>query len=62
MILERFNEQGINWPVKESFIRNIFKEFHPSNIQVILARFKGEPISGLIFFKHNNALVTGLAV
>ena len=57
MVLERFREQDINWPVKESFIRAIFKEFHPENIQVVLAKFNGEPVSGLIFFKYSNTLV-----
>ena len=57
MIRERFSEQGIEWQLKEPFIKSIFRDFHPSHIQAVLATFSGEPIGGMIFFKDNNKLV-----
>lgn len=57
LIRERFKEQGIQWQLKESYIKNIFKSFHPSKVQAVIAKYDGEAIGGLVFYKHNDSLV-----
>ena len=63
-LYERFLEQGLK-PKKDyykRYLEEIYKAFYPSNMKIIVAKYNGERVGGLVvlFYKNWSALWIGI--
>jgi hypothetical protein len=56
LLSERYGDQAIEFRTSKEYLLDLYRRFSPDNLRVFIARFDGEPITGIIVTAYRDRL------